>query len=226
MQVRSKALADPSRVRIVRHLATSPAPVGIGELTDLLGFNHNAVRQHVAVLVESGVLTEADEVRSTRGRPRKLYELRHDALDPFVGVTGSYERLAALLLEVVTTGDAPYDVGVRAGRAAAEWMGAGDVGEEPTETGTAAQSLRRELSLQGFEPGGATGDAGDVVLHRCPFADVASKDQAVVCDLHHGLIDGQLAAMSEGSESPLSSKLAIRDPHRAGCRVSIITKPS
>ena len=69
LQVQAKALGDPTRHRIFRYIADAAAPVGVAELTDHVGLNHNAIRQHlvrtwrivldpqeiVAVLVHPGV---------------------------------------------------------------------------------------------------------------------------------------------------------------------------
>jgi DNA-binding transcriptional ArsR family regulator len=43
-QAEARALGDPTRYRIFRYIADARRPVGVAELTDLLGLNHNAVR--------------------------------------------------------------------------------------------------------------------------------------------------------------------------------------
>ncbi len=207
MQRQAKALGDPSRFRLFRYIADATEPAGVAELTALLGFNHNAIRQHLAVLVEAGLVAESDERRAVRGRPRKLYTLRADALDAFGSVSGSYERLAELLLEVVTTDDAPYDIGFRA--ASVETV------ERARDLARAVDNLVRHLADGGFEP--SPTERGAIELLNCPFAGVASKDPAVVCELHRGLIDGYLSAQSPG----LVGDLRLRDPQKGGCRVKV-----
>lgn len=209
MQSQAKALADPSRFRLFQFIADARRPVGVAELTELLGFNHNAIRQHLAILVEAGLVDESNEKRTTRGRPRKQYGLRSDALSAFRSVSGSYERLADLLLELVASGDTPYDVGFRAGAAAT----GSKAGEQSLERAT--DLLLQDLSTSGFEP--ERKKSGVIKLQHCPFADVASKDPSVVCELHRGLINGQLSATGVG----LTASLDIRSPKRAGCLVGI-----
>jgi predicted ArsR family transcriptional regulator len=209
MQLQAKALADPSRFRLFRHITDAAKPVGVAELTELLGFNHNAIRQHLAVLTESGLVAETTERRTTRGRPRKEYTARDDALSAFRSVSGSYERLASLLLEVIAGGGEPYAVGHDAAlRARAD--------EPQSETtADAIHLLIQQLASDGFEPE-QTAET-ETTLRHCPFADVASDGPAVVCELHRGLISGFLAGQRDG----LTGDLSPRDPHSAGCLITI-----
>lgn len=42
----------------------------MAELTSYLGFNHDAIRQHLAVLVEAGLVAGSVESNHGRGRPK------------------------------------------------------------------------------------------------------------------------------------------------------------
>jgi len=205
MQIEAKALADPSRFQLFRFIVESDVPVVVSDLTELLGFNHNAIRQHLAVLVEAGLITESDETgRKTRGRPRKQYQLRSDALGSFGSVSGSYQRLAALLLDVLRSGESPFDVGFRAGMH--EAASGGDVRVE---------GLVGQLMVEGFEP--KVTQAGDIELGNCPYADLATTDAAIVCELHRGLIQGHLGAGGQA----VGVTLQPRDPRKAKCLVGV-----
>ncbi len=209
MQLQAKALADPSRFKLFRHIVEAADPVGVAELTELLGFNHNAIRQHLSVLVDADLVAETTERRTVRGRPRKEFTARLDALHAFRSVSGSYERLAALLLEVVTSGADPYEVGHRASMAeSGDQASLGSVEE-------AIDQLVRRLTADGFEPDRLAPQR--LALLHCPFADVASQGPGIVCELHRGLIDGHL----EANGHDLVGDLQPKDPQRAGCRVSI-----
>jgi len=210
MQLQGKALADPSRFQLLRYIAESDQPVGIKELTALLGFNHNAIRQHLAILIDADLIVESTEIRTSKGRPRKLYQLRSDALDPFSSIAGSFEHLADLLLEVIRSNQSPYDVGFQATTTGAK-------SEVPPSE--ALHSLVQALAIGGFEPDEQT--PGVITLQRCPFASIAAKDQSIVCELHRGLIDGQLS-----STEHLGCELSPKDPDQAGCLVSITSKDS
>lgn len=207
MQQQARALGDPSRFRLFAHIAAAQGPVMVAELTELLEFNHNAVRQHLAILVEAKLIHESNEVRTSRGRPRKQYELRSDAMASFRSIGGSYERLAEILLELSKNSDSPYDVGLRSGTREAI--------EATQGIDQAATSLSHRLALDGFEP--VLADDASMTLMHCPFADVAAQDPGVVCEIHRGLIDGML------SEQPdrLVGELAVRPAHQAGCGVHL-----
>jgi len=159
MQVQAKALADPSRFQIFKFIASSDEPVAVAQLTELLGFNHNAIRQHLAVLVEAQLLTESSEDRKVRGRPRKQYQVRSDALSAFRSVSGSYERLAELLLKIANGDHEAFDVGLTTGKADAESMSA------PSTDGV--RSLIAHLAAEGFEPEHSAEET--IELHHCPF---------------------------------------------------------
>ncbi len=205
MQAQAKALADPSRFKLFRHIANAAASVTVAELTDLLGFNHNAVRQHLAVLTHAGLIAEDTEKRTSRGRPRKLYTLRADALRAFGSVSGSYQSLAELLLELTSSGDDPYDVGYRVAQ--------GRAIRSVDDPADAMSELAQQLGAEGFEP--TMRANGVITLQHCPFADVAAKNPSVICELHRGLIDGYLSAQ----EPAVVGELTLRDPHRGGCTV-------
>lgn len=211
-QEQAQALGDPTRHRIFLHLRAATEPVLIADLVALLGFNHNAIRQHLAKLLEADLIVEMTEHRTTRGRPRRMYEARDDALDAFVGEIGSYEWLTQRLLELHESGDTPYDVGRRAGLA--EVVARSVAAADPMEH--LVGSLRRggfepAVDASGKEPDAAPG----IVLGRCPFADAAAKSPAVVCELHRGLIDGHLEAAGR------TSVLTVADPHEGGCAVAV-----
>ncbi len=209
LQQQARALGDPSRFQIFDHIRTSDAPVPIADLTELLGFNHNAIRQHLHVLVESGLIAEFTERRTTRGRPRKLYVLRDDAMNVFAALSGSYEQLAGLLLELATSSASPYDVGRVAGRDGVR------VPEHALGHEDLADHLEQQLRISGFEPRRMSPTM--LELGHCPFAELAQRNQSVVCELHRGLLDGHLDALSE----ELRAQLEPRDPAIAGCRVEL-----
>ena len=205
LQEEARALGDPTRHAIFRYVAGAPTPVDVAELTSLFGLNHNAIRQHLAKLVDTGLLTERTARAGGPGRPRLVYELA-PGVESRWGVTGPYERLSMLLTEVIRTGASPLEVGRRAGHR---------YKVPPGSAGDEVDDLAAAMTKQGFEPevhreGGRT----EVVLHACPFASVASADPDVVCQLHLGIAEG----LAEGTDV-LVEDIARQDPYKAGCRV-------
>ncbi|MHB1783921.1 MAG: ArsR/SmtB family transcription factor, partial [Acidimicrobiales bacterium] len=61
LQHEARALGDLTRHSLFRYIADAPDAVGVAELTDHVRLNHNAVRQHLAVLKDAGLVTEEVE---------------------------------------------------------------------------------------------------------------------------------------------------------------------
>ena len=66
----ARALGDPTRNAIFRYIDAASDPVGVAELTDHFGLNHNAIRQHLAKLRDAGLVVEELATPSGPGRPR------------------------------------------------------------------------------------------------------------------------------------------------------------
>lgn len=206
LQQQARALGDPTRHEIFRYVADAPAAVGVAELTDHLGLNHNAIRQHLAKLVDAGLVVESTAAPSGRGRPRLEYRVSPH-VDGRWGATGPYERLAMLLTEVVQSGDRPVDVGRRAAKRS---LPAPDPAISPIKV------LVDEMTRQGFEPEVRRhGDSVDLILTACPFASAVLTDPGTVCDLHLGLAQGVADAVG----GIVVDELVPRDPRRARCRL-------
>ena len=173
----------------------------------LFGLNHNAIRQHLAKLVDAELVTEEHAPIVGRGRPRLNYRV-HPAADSRWGATGPYERLSLLLSEMIRTGDSAEEVGRHAGRR--QRLGA-DVDDDPI--GAVVDAMER----QGFEPTvRVRGDRVDVVLRTCPFETTALADPDTVCSIHLGMAQG-IAELA--GERLVVDELVPHDPRRANCRL-------
>jgi predicted ArsR family transcriptional regulator len=204
-------MGDPTRYAIFRYIADAGATVGVAELTDHFGFNHNAIRQHLAKLVSAGLLSEDVAPISGRGRPRLEYRV-HPAADSRWGVAGPYERLTALLGDMIRTGDTPVDAGRRAGRRL-------PLAIDPAKDGVAF--VVEAMERQGFDPvARRKGRRTDVVLQTCPFAAAALTDPETVCSLHQGLAEG---FAERTGERVVVEALIPHDPRRAQCRLRLRT---
>lgn len=208
LQHEARALGDPTRHRLFRYIADAPGPVGVAELTEYVRLNHNAVRQHLAVLKDAGLVTEEIEERSRPGRPRLLYQLHPEAAGRW-DTPGAYAWLASLLSDAIRRSQDPRQVGRQDGhRRAAELAGTA----EPIDL------LDEEITRRGFRPTRVErGRRVEFVLGRCPFADVAGSDPDTVCQLHLGLAEG----LAEGLGGLEIERLVPKDPHRAGCRLTV-----
>jgi predicted ArsR family transcriptional regulator len=209
VQRQARALGDPTRYDIFRFVADAQGPVRVATLARYLGFNHNAVRQHLAKLTEAGLLTEERASPTTTGRPPLEYRVAPTAMGSW-GAPGPYELLALMLLEIAEGDRTPGEAGRDAGRA----LGATFAdGADPLD------AVEREMARRGFEPRReAHGTVTELVLQRCPFLAAASAHPDVVCEIHRGLAAGILDGMAAGLQV---SDLVVRPPAEAGCRLRI-----
>jgi len=201
LQAQARALGEPSRHRIFTELVEAGRPLGIGELTARFDLHHNAIRRHLAKLVEADLVVERTAPPTGRGRPRLLYEPSPLAESRW-GAVGPYERLSRMLAEVIRTGRPPREVGRDEGRRRVV----------PPSKADPRTQLCELLARDGFAPEPGEADT-DVVLRRCPFESTALVDAATVCALHLGIAEG-LAERLPGIEVV---DLAGGDPRGAGC---------
>jgi predicted ArsR family transcriptional regulator len=213
MQREARALGDPTRHRLFRYIASAPAPVSVAELTGFVRLHHNAVRQHLAVLSDAGLVIEQAERRGGPGRPRLLYRLHPEAAGAW-GTAGPYTWLAGMLSAAVRRGQSARQAGRQEGRRRAASL---------ARPGDPVVALEEELTRRGFRPRRAgRGPAVELVLGRCPFADVAAVDPETVCQLHLGLAEG----LAEGLGGLVVEGLAVQEPQRAGCRLAVRRDPA
>ncbi|MEN9646179.1 MAG: hypothetical protein RL238_2848 [Actinomycetota bacterium] len=199
---RAQALAVPTRVAVLDALRRRDEPMTAAQLAAVIGVHHTAVRQHLAVLAEVGLVAAETLPPAGRGRPKSVYRALTDP-DP-------YQHLSLMLADAVSLGLTPREAGHRHGERVT-----------PSPDGPLA-TLVGETTRLGFRP--TVRDRGkgvqEVVLHTCPFADVAAVNAAAICGLHRGIAEGVLARTG-GLEVV---DLHVADPHKAGCR--LVTRPA
>ncbi|MCB1003630.1 MAG: helix-turn-helix domain-containing protein [Acidimicrobiales bacterium] len=210
LQEQAKALGDPTRHAIFRHIAQAGRAVGIAELNDQFPFNHNAIRQHLAKLVAADLVVETTAPAAGRGRPRLVYEV-NPAVGGQWGTTGPYERLSRLLIEIIRTGLDPEEVGRRAA----------DLFRVPSPSGDIVADVTAAMARQGFEPEvRALRGAAEIALHNCPFTTTALADRDTICALHLGIAEG----LTDDDPATVTELVAY-DPRKAGCKLRIRLVP-
>jgi predicted ArsR family transcriptional regulator/uncharacterized protein YjbJ (UPF0337 family) len=187
----------------------------VAELARRVDLHHNAVRQHLRVLAQAGVVASAPAPPTgRRGRPSVRYVL---AAPHGVAAVG-HRELVRLLLEIVRrTGVDPREI-ERFGHEQGRDM----LGVDP---GQGIDGLRATLAGLGFAPDEVTAAAQrragqvDLRLRSCPFKDaVLAKGGELICALHRGLVDGTLSRVAPHARLDVFEP---RDPIEAGCRVVV-----
>jgi predicted ArsR family transcriptional regulator len=188
-----EAVADPIRLRIVRHLAVGGA-ASVAELARAAGVHANTVRAHVAALERRGVLHRAPSVARGRGRPALRFRLHDDAPPPDADPHGLAKVLASLV------GRPRGTRGLARLRSAGAAWGRGRAG--------GGRELIGGLGQLGFR---ARIDGDRLELSACPCPLVAPAHPETVCQLAQGAANGILA----GSGRRVVA--AEHDPERRRC---------
>src|SRR6266480_2289037 len=196
-----RALSDPSRVQILEVVREAAAPLGARELGTRVGLHVNTVRSHLRVLAEAGLASARREERTRPGRPRVLYETTAEALD--APAPASYRLLAQILASSLAGSE--RDPSAQAEEAGRAW-GGHLVRRPPPFTSTSREKTIDQVvhlhEEHGFRPELRRAKSGqELVLKRCPFQEVATTYQAVICPVHLGLIRGALAQLGTGVEA-------------------------
>lgn len=186
-ELRRRALAGSSRPRILRALREA-GPLDADELAERVGLHRNTVRAHLAVLERAGLVEREVEREGRPGRPRVRYRA---APEPESG----YLLLSRVLAEHLARSRARVaERMVEAGRA---W-GRSEVGPGGGD-GSLEQATARVIGLLGdlgFEPEPRPLRRGtEILLHACPFREVAEEHPEIVCSVHLGLLRGALEAL-------------------------------
>ncbi|MGA3352129.1 MAG: hypothetical protein ABSD85_02955 [Acidimicrobiales bacterium] len=197
-----RARPGERRKSLLEVLRGSDLPLDASEAGRRVGLHRNSARAHLDALVAVGLARRRVELRATRGRPRVLYELATASAAVPESSRGEmdhgYLDLAQLLAGQLTQLEDASREAVRAGR---RWAAAVDssplcVGRMgPIEAMRTVAGLFDKLGF-GSE---LVLDEKRILLHSCPFLEVAKQARPVVCGVHLGMLKATL----ERLEAPL-----------------------
>ena len=188
-------------MRILELLEEAEAPLDARELGTRVALHVNTVRLHLRALAEAGLVSARREERTQPGRPRVLYEAV--AEPPDEPAHASYRLLAQILASSLAGSE--RDPSARAEEAGRVW-GAHLVRKPAPYTSISKQETLDEVvrlhEQYGFKAELRQANSGqEIVLKRCPFQEVATSYQTVVCPVHLGLIRGALAELGTGVDA-------------------------
>ncbi|MCX4775691.1 helix-turn-helix transcriptional regulator [Streptomyces sp. NBC_01264] len=178
------ALAVPSRQRLMTLLREADGLLGVDDLAAATGLSVATVRHHLATLAEAGLVAATASAGPGRGRPRLRYAAtRPDPQEE--PADAPFRELAQALADAVGGGPgACREAGLGWGR-------------RLTGSGPATERVFAAAARMGFAPQDAPGpdpDTRRVLLHACPYRELARTRPEVVCAVHQGVLDGLLEA--------------------------------
>ena len=208
----ASALAHPTRRRIAQLLAGAPGGLTVAEIVRELGdLHHNAIRNHLRVLAHAGIIAVERDPPSGRGRPTERFSLADPEASRIAAQQELVRFLVAMLVEAGAEEAAAREFGRRQGAQLVRAPGRDDVLGSLTRLGFAPHETT--------SAGDAAAGALEIRLDHCPFRDaVLAPGGTLVCELHHGLLEGM--AQAAGREARVS-RFRAEDPRRAGCLVRL-----
>ena len=181
-----------SRSRVLEVLQDSGTQLNVNDMAARMGLHTNTVRLHLDALVAAGLADSEAEKRDLRGRPRKLYSANANSAN---AGRRSYRLLAQILASSMAAQTSkPREAAVKAGQEWGRYLGEGPPPFKRVDADEATRRLVRAMDDIGFSPEAVTkGRRRRVLLHRCPFREVAMDYPEVACSIHLGLMNGLLA---------------------------------
>jgi len=202
-------LGHPARARVLARLAARGKASRVETLAEDLGLHPNTIRLHLERLEAARFVRRETVERDGPGRPH----LEWSAVGGSLPIRSAYRALCKWLLRgLVASEVSPLEIR-ETGRSIGNDMASG---REPED---AIAALEDVLSALGFSPS-YDGD-GRFRLQSCPFRSAAEENPALVCSLHHGIVEGFTAAVDPEA---LISLFEPRPPAEAGCLVTVQTK--
>ena len=197
-----ESIADPIRLRVVRHLDESGA-ASLSEIADAVGVHVNTARPHVQALETDGVLQSRQ--RRAQGRGRRVIE--YFLADPLSGSEADVMAMAELLAAALARAQVDE---AQLRRIGADWGRylAGRPGQDPTAR------LPEVLARFGYR---VQADSRSVALEHCLCPLVSPDAPLNICVLIEGVVEGTLAAA--GSDLVVAGR--EHDPAARSCRLAL-----
>lgn len=190
-----------SRARVLGVLQDAGVPLNVGDVSQRVGLHVNTVRFHLDALVGQGLVERTTEEREQPGRPRVLY-----TVVPRTARVGrrSYRLLAEILTSYMAAEiPQPAEAAARAGQAWGKFLADRPPPFRRLDADAATGQLVDALTEIGFVSEAVTaGRQRQVLLHHCPFREIAEEHREVVCAIHLGLMQGLLTAI----DAPIDAK--------------------
>lgn len=200
-------------------------PLSAREIAEHLGLHVNTVRFHLDTLLRHGVLRREERERhrdisdvSGRGRPATRYVLA-PGMDS--GGPRNYKLLAEMLLSHLAGDPDPVASATGVGASWGSYLVLPPTPAQHLSSDDAVTRVTGMLADIGFEPQArpAPGDDVEVVLHHCPFLELAAVHRDLICALHLGLMHGALERL--GTPLRTRSLTPFADPNTCVSRLGL-----
>ena len=201
------SLGDPVRSQLYEFVAGSAGPVGRDEAAAATGIGRALAAYHLDKLVGLGLLTASfrpppGPSGRGAGRPAKVYA-RSGREFAVTVPPREYELAASLLAQAIESdsgGQARAALHSAARRRGAELGRRHRAGRVWPGRARGVQATQAALRAHGFEP--RLDQAGHIVLHNCPFHQLAIRNRDLICGMNLALVQGFAAGLGATGLSP------------------------
>lgn len=205
----------------MREIRGSDEPLDTDALARRTGLHRNTVRFHLRVLTEAGLVRHRSEGRGVAGRPRHVYAVTPEGDQ--VEDDPHYKLLAGAFATFLASGHGP--AGAQRGEPVGRLLGRSLARDDRTRaipSSKAARQVNDLLTDMGFESElHVTRKSYRLMLHHCPFNDLAVEHKDVICGLHLGLLKQVLEqtntpAMTVSLQPFVTPKLCVAELVKPG----------
>jgi predicted ArsR family transcriptional regulator len=190
----ASGMLGETRSRVLEVLQDIGTQLGVGDVATRLSLHPNTVRFHLDALVASGLVDSEAEERNLPGRPRTLYSANANSAN---AGRRNYRLLAEILASSMAAQTShPRQAALNAGQEWGRYLGEGPPPFKRVDADEATRRLVSAMEDIGFAPEAVTkGRRRQLLVHHCPFREVAQEHPEVVCSIHLGLMNGLLAEL-------------------------------
>jgi predicted ArsR family transcriptional regulator len=176
------------RKQLLRHLLRNKGGATIDEIAGAIGVTRTAVRQHLASLMQDGLVAAGDS-RPTGGRPGRLYVLTPQGREEF---PRRYSWFAQLLIEAMAREHGTSGLRARLGRIAAAVVD--QIRQGAPATGSRREKVQALAGLMdnlGYDARAVRDLEGAPTIEadNCVFHELAAKNPEV-CQFDLALLSG------------------------------------
>ncbi len=197
----TNVLSDPTRYTIYEYLIKAKDPVTVKEVSEEVGIHPNVARLHLTKLTDVKLIDSYINQEKRSGRPSRLYVISKEAREisfPY----RDYKLLSSITLEAIAKlGDT--------GRAVLAEVGA-DYGKKMIEQ---LKTPSHEYDILPREKARLLSETSEVLglyasfeydedeqnisytIHNCPFKELLTDDNEIVCQLHQEFLKGMFQAL-------------------------------
>lgn len=214
---------------LLTEVSSHATPLTITELAERMGLHPNSVRESMAVLVEQGLVARRRQPTLGRGRPSWTYE--SIAPTQTAALSREFADMTTAVADHLSSSvpdprGAAHDIGARWGRRMLDTLPAAGTAQTSAEDRSRpevhASTIRLFMSSLGYQAL-ADDEAARLTLYQCPLRAEGSVPSPLVCEMHRGMLDEVLGALSDGTVG--ASLTPFAGPDYCTVELAAVTPP-